>query len=239
MRSLFCITVAILVCATTPARAQSVWSLEFVGGLNFSQFSGDDTGARVLFADDDLGSGEISGDVGGTRVGLVAGAMVNVFFTDNFGFRSGVLWARKGSDGEVRLRGDIPGLGIVDLTADVSFTLDYFELPLLGVVAFPVSDGATVRMMAGPVLAFNSSADVEVSLFDFSESEDIGDEIKALDVLGLLGLGVVIPVGSVDVVIDGSYSRGFTGIDDTSADLDIKNSEFRVVAGVAIPIGRR
>jgi len=238
MRRLFCIAASFVILAAGSA-AGAVWSLEIVGGLNMSKLAGNDTDARVIFADDQLGAGEISGDIGGTRFGLATGAMVDVFFTENIGVRSGFLWARKGGDGSVRVQGDIPGLGLVDLTADVTMTLDYFEWPVLAVVAFPISNGSTVRMMAGPVFAFKTNADLEISLAGFSDSQDIGDQVKGTDVLGLLGVGVAIPVGVVEIVVDGSYSRGFTKIDDTSTNLDIKNSEFRITGGVAIPLGPR
>jgi hypothetical protein len=217
------------------ANAQPVWNIEIVGGLNLSQLRGDDTDARIIFSDEDIGTGEISGDIGGNKFGFTAGALVTVQVNENFGVQSGFLWGRKGSDGEIAMRGDIPGLGVVDLTADVTLTLDYLDIPILGVLTFPAGETTSIRAMVGPVLGFNTNAEVEVSLAGTSRTEDISDGIKSVDVAGLLGAGVVFHLNSVNVILDGRYAFGFSSIDDET-DFDVKNAGFTLLAGLGIPL---
>lgn len=227
---------AAVVLMAASASAQPVWNFELVGGVNLSQLRGDDTNANFIFSDEDIGTGEISGDIGGTRVGFSVGGLFTVQVNDNVGVQSGLIWSRKGSDGEITIRGDIPGLGIVDLTADVTFTLDYVEIPILGVFTFPAGESASIRAIVGPVLGFNSNAEVEVSLAGQSESEDISEGIKSVDVEGLLGAGVILHLNRVNLIFDGRYSFGFASIDDSADEADIKNAGFTLLAGVGIPL---
>lgn len=218
------------------ATAQSIWNFEFMGGFNMSKLRGDDTDARLAFSDEDIGAGEITGDIDGTKIGFSAGALVTVGLNENFGIQSGILWGRRGGDGEVTIRGDIPGLGIVDLSADVTVTLDYIDIPILGVFTFPAGETMSVRAMVGPVLAFNSNAEVEISVAGGSGSEDIGDVIKSVDVQGLLGAGLVFHLTNINFIVDGRFALGFSSVDDSGADLDIKNGGFTLMAGLGIPL---
>lgn len=221
-----------------PAASQPAWNFELVAGVDFTQLTGDDTDATLVFNDPDLGSGEVSGDIGGMKAGFTVGGLVTVDINDNFAVQSGLLWTRKGGDGDVTLRGDIPGLGVVDLTANVTMTLDYIDIPILGVLSFPAGETMRFRAMAGPVLSFNTKADVDIEVAGYSQSEDFGDNVKPVDVGGLIGAGLVIPAGALNVIFDARYTMGFTSIDDSDADADIKNSAFAVTAALGIPLTR-
>jgi hypothetical protein len=145
-----------------------------------------------------------------------------------------LLWARRGGDGEFRIRGDFPPpLGTQDVTTDVTVTLDYVDIPVLGVLTFPMAENTSIRFLAGPVLGFNSKAEAEVSLI--GPTEDLGDIVKSVDVQGLLGAGLVLHFNRFNVVADGRYAFGFSSIDDET-DLDIKNAGFTILAGVGVPL---
>lgn len=235
------ITVLIAIVAVAiaiPAVGQPAWNFELVAGVDFTQLTGDDTDATLIFNDPSIGSGEVSGDIGGMKVGFTVGGLFTVDINDNFAVQSGLLWARKGSDGDVTLQGDIPGLGVVDLTANVTMTLDYIDIPILGVLSFPAGETMRFRAMAGPVLSFNTKADVDVEVAGYSQSEDFGDYIKSVDVGGLIGAGLVIPAGALNFNFDARYTMGFTSIDDSDADLNIKNSAIAVTAALGIPLTR-
>jgi hypothetical protein len=235
------ITVLVAILALTaagPATSQPAWNFELVAGVDFTQLTGDDTDATLVFNDPDIGSGEVSGDIGGMKVGFTVGGLFTVDVNDNFAVQSGLLWSRKGSDGDVTLQGDIPGLGVVDLTANVTMTLDYVEVPILGVLSFPAGPSMRFRAMAGPVLSFKSNAEIDVEVAGYSQSEDFGDEVKSVDVGGLIGVGLVIPAGALNFNVDARYTMGFTSIDDSDSDLDIKNSAIAVTAALGIPLTR-
>jgi hypothetical protein len=69
---------AVALLVATSAGSQPVWNVEIVGGLDLTQLRGDDTDASLIFADEDIGSGEVAGDIGGTKFGFVAGVLVTV-----------------------------------------------------------------------------------------------------------------------------------------------------------------
>jgi hypothetical protein len=227
----------------TAATAQPSWNIEVLSGLDITQLTGDDTKVSALADIADLGSATVSGDIGSTKVGFVAGALATVFFTDNVGLQTGLVWARKGSDGQIAVDGDVPPFGLVSLDVDLTLTLDYLEIPVLAVVQLPAGEALSMRFVAGPTIAFNTNADFEMSLFDVSQSFDVGDEIKGVDVGGLVGAGLVIPVAAANVVLDARYSFGFTSVDDFApidgreVNVDWKNSAITMVAGVEVPLG--
>ncbi len=209
------------------AGAQAVWDLEFVGGFNVSRLTGD-TGADITGFVEDLGTGEIDANVDGSKIGLTGGVLVTVGLNNSFGIQSGLMWSRKGGDGEVSAT-----LGSLNLTGDLTITLDYVEIPILGVLSFPVGETVDIRAMAGPVLSFNSKAEIEVA----DVTTDIGDFVKSVDIGILVGGGLVIPLTSVDFIVDARYTFGLSSVDDTSADLDLKNGSFTILAGIGIPLG--
>lgn len=230
---------AIALAALTGApRAQAIWNVELVGGLNFSQLTGSDTDARVFITNPDIGSGDFSGDIGGMKVGFSAGGLFTVDVNGNFGVQSGVLWTRRGGDGTVLVKLDTPILGVDEINADVTLTLDYVEIPILGVFSFPVGETLRMRTLVGPVLAFNTNAEFKASFQGSSASNDFGDYIKPFDLGGLIGAGLSFPTGGVELLVDARYTFGFTSVDDSGNDLDIKNSQLAILAGVGIPLTR-
>jgi hypothetical protein len=203
-----------------------------VAGVGFTRLTGDDNEFML-----DIDGDAIGVDIGSTKVGFTAGGLVTVKLNDTFGIQSGLLWSRKGGDGEARGPVDVPGLGVIDVTIDVKLTLDYVDIPVLGVFMLPVTESMSVRALAGPVIGFNTKAEIEAEFEGASASEDIGDETKSVDLGALLGVGVVIPAGAVNLHADARYFFGFSSVDDSPADLDLKNAGLFVLASVGIPLG--
>jgi hypothetical protein len=228
-------TAATLLFAFAPAAAQPEWEVELIGGIGFTRLTGNDTEFMQTVEGQQVGV-----DIGGTRIGLAAGTLVTVKINRNFGVQSGLVWTRRGGDGEALIPAEFPGFGSFELTADVSGTFDYIDIPVLGVLTFPVNDAISVHTMAGPVFAFNTRAEVaiEISSADFTFEQDIGEETKAVDVGGLLGAGIAIPVGAMNFHADARYGFSFTSIDDTAADLDLKHGGLFILAGLGFPLGR-
>lgn len=227
MLVLTAITAALVVlpCAVS---AQPQWEVELVGGVGFTRVTGDTEFSETIDGD------TAAADIGGFKAGFAGGGLVTVYLNPRFGIQSGLVWARKGSDGELVV--DLPSLGLYDVTANVTYTLDYIDLPILGVLDFPVTDVVSIRTMAGPVISFNTKAEVKIELGGASESQDVGDETRSVDFGGLLGAGVAIPAGAVRIHLDARYTFGFTSVDDSPADLDLKNGGFAILAGIGIPL---
>jgi len=153
------------------------------------------------------------------RTGFLGGAFMNAFFSETFGARLEVDYAQRGEK------------STVDGT-DYTFKLDYVEIALYGVGCFPASDMVDIYGFAGPYIGFNTKAEVSNGA-----TEDIKDQIKSTD----FGVGVGVGAGfkasdMLKIIVEGQYNIGFMSIDDTDANLTIKNQGFGFSAGVAIPL---
>jgi hypothetical protein len=135
-----------------------------------------------------------------------------------------VLYAQKGGKGS-------------DEGVDVTFKLDYIEVPLLLKYTFGAVDaGARPHLYLGPAIAFKMSCKFAgesegVGLdFDCEDFSDFG-EIKSTDFGGIVGAGVNIR----DFLLGVRYELGFTKIAesvDTGTE-DIKNSTISFYLGYA------
>ena len=167
-------------------------------------------------------TGDDAGDIG-TRTGFVGGGLVMAHISDTFGIRFEGLYTQKGASED--------SAGV-----EVTFALDYIEIPVLAVLSTDVSDGASISAFLGPAFAFNTSAKIKGEESGVEVEVDIGELVKAFDFGGVVGIGASFAVGSVNIVLDGRWTYGFTSIDDTGADEDIRNSVFGFMGGITFPI---
>jgi hypothetical protein len=223
-----------LLLAACVASAQSQWDLEVVGGFAVTSLSGD-TDASFSVANPEIAEGDVEGDIDGSKLGFLFGALVTIQLNEYLGVQSGLVWTRKGGDGEAVFEIDSP---LIDQkgTAEITVTLDYVEIPIVGVLRFPVGPVSSLRLLAGPVLGFNSNAEFEASAAGASSTTDIGDQVKSVDVGGVVGAGFAFPTGLVNLQVDVRYTVGLSNVNDTDLDFDIKNRSFSVLAGVGIPL---
>lgn len=159
-----------------------------------------------------------------TRVG--GGISLDLPFTDNAGFRTGIFLARKGAQfGE-----EIPVSG--------GTYFGYVEIPALVRIGIPVEGGARPYFLLGPTLAINFGCSIEVSAEGSEISQDCGDvgaPVRRLD-LGLTG-GVGIALTSqegVSLRLDALYNLGLRQVVD-----DAEGEKHRALTGqvgIAFPI---
>lgn len=232
---------AMTVAAGSAFAAPTMWVLGFKGGLNISKVRGDD--AKDLFTFDEPGF-SVSGGIEDSRTGFAGGGFVMLRVNEFFAVQAEALYTQKGGKGNVSGTIDLGG-GPVDFTGEARIRASYFEIPLLAVVTLPAG-AMNVLLMAGPAFAFNTTADLELELNALgaseSDTQDISDGIKSSDVGGVVGAGVVIPAGAVvDILLEGRWTFGFSSVDDglDVVDLDLKNSAFSFMAGLAFPIGAK
>ncbi len=160
-----------------------------------------------------------------TRVG--GGISLDLPFTDNAGFRTGIFHARKGAQfGE-----EMPVSG--------GTYFDYVEIPALLRISIPVEGGARPYFLLGPALAINVGCSIEVSAggSEISQDcEDVGASVRNLD-LGLTGgVGIALTSqGGVSFRLDALYNPGLRQVVD-----DAEGEKHRAItgqAGIAFPIG--
>jgi hypothetical protein len=165
--------VGLLLAWATPGLAQGTFGLK--GGVAISSLDTDDAG----FDD--------------SRVGVTAGAFVDLPITPIVSIQPEVLFTQKGATGS-------------ESGIDFTVHLDYVEIPVLGVVHFG-RPGATRPFVAvGPYFGFNTTAKLTTDDFD---DDTIDEDIKSADV------GVVIAGGLAfrRFGIEARYALGLKDID--------------------------
>ena len=179
--------VGILVCLSgRPAAAQVRWEAGFKGGVGLGKLTGD-TGFSVSFTDG-VDTFAFSGDISDYRTGFVGGGFATGNFSDAFGIRLEVLYAQKGGTGSVVVTFNGAPAG----SADITFKLDYLEIPILGVASFPAGSATKMNVLGGPVVAFNTSAKLKAESQGQSNEQDISD-VESTDFGFAVGAGVVRP----------------------------------------------
>lgn len=220
------------------AAAAPSYEFGFRGGLNMGKLTGDDTEGIVSLEEYDA---TFSGEFDSYRLGFSGGIYFMAHLTDMFGLRLEALYVMRGGKGEVEGTLDVPDVGVVPFSADVTFKLDYIELPLLAVLSVPIGETVRFDAVAGPAFAFSTSSKLDIELgvmgYFIGQTEDIEDMVKTTDIGGVIGGGFTVDVGPVNLFIDGRWTFGFSSIDDSGDDLDVKNSNISFMGGVAVPLG--
>lgn len=161
------------------------------------------------------------------RLGLVAGALVDYPFSDQFGVRAEVLYSQKGTHAEAT---DIVDKSGVSGASSATIKLDYIEVPLLARYALMPTPTLEVGLMAGPAFAFNINQAVEYDGTD-SGDDDFAEKFDA-------GIAVGAEVGSGPFFVDFRYTYGLLNVaKDLDPDEDEpKNSVFSITG--AFKLGR-
>ncbi len=185
-----------------------VAAVEFGGGpkigLNIANVIGDDA------ADSEA------------KWGLNGGAFLNLGINSAVSFQAELLFTQKGA----RWTSTNPWFGDVEVTA----ALDYFELPVLLKLSWPVPGRTVPSVMFGSYFATKLSATGTLDIAGVSTSVDI-DDVKSSDYGLVFAAGLDFLVGTGRIVLDGRYSLGLTSVDEAGSDL--KNGTLSVTVGYA------
>ncbi len=247
------VTMAFCMTGVSAGLAQPSFEFGLRGGLGLSKLSGSDlevTQAGTM----DLGSGytgvgAIRSSIKDMKAGFVGGAYATVHVNPRFGVRVEALYTMKGGKGDNTGSIDVydPSnnfVGTMSLTGTNRMTLNYFELPVLGVLSFPAGPTSTFELFAGPAFAFRTTAEIKeedtVTFMGQAETQsattDIKDSIKGTDFGGVLGAGMTFKIGEPVLFAEARWTAGFTKIDDAADGADWKNNAFGFQVGVGFPL---
>ena len=162
------------------------------------------------------------------RIGITLGASATIPIQEKFSLQFGGNYVQKGAKTEEEgLEGKI--------------NADYIELSGLGVFNLtPSGSQASVYMLVGPSVAFNTKCEGSVSGTILSESinisSDCGEETKSLDlgITGGIGTEMAMSEG-MTFSIDLLYTLGLLSVDKVG---DVKTRALILRAGVGFPIGK-
>ena len=216
--------------AAGPAAAQVTWEVGFKGGVDLGKLTGD-TGFSASFTDG-FNTLDFDGDISDFRTGFAGGGFATARISDAFGIRFEVLYAQKGGKGSVNMTFNGTPAG----TADITFKLDYVEIPVLAVGSFPAGNSARMNVFGGPSIAFKTGAKVKTEFQGQSDEQDAGDTTETTDFGFAAGAGVAIAASpTMSLVIDGRYTFGLSKVFKSGEDL--KNGGLALMAGLSFPLG--
>lgn len=198
----------VLSLAAVPAAEAQMVTVQ--GGATFATFEGDDV--------EDVDS----------RTGFNFGASIGFPIGEIIYLTPGLYYVQKGAQ-------------FTDNGIEQSVDLTYLEIPILLQVMLTGADRPLgLSAFAGPSLGFEIGCDLSAEGIGSVDCDDDDFfERKSLDIGALFGAGVSFPVSErVALVVNGGMDLGLTSIDDSTADLDIKNSTFFLNVGLGFPLGR-
>ncbi len=212
MRFSLKVVLATVLFMALPAVAAGQSTVGFRGGLSLASLGGDDA--------EDLDS----------RTGLSFGGFFNIPVSDVLGVQVGAGFVQKGASE-------------TELGVDFDFELGYIEIPLLLTLSPPTSGNVGFTFSVGPAVGFNtgctvSATDAGVTVEFDCDDPSIGLDLKSFELGAMVGAGLDIGLTeSISLVLDGFYNFGFTKVDDTGVDDDVKNRAFSILAGVSFSVG--
>ena len=212
MKKLFLLSfIVVLTLFIAPLNAQLQIQIGPKAGISIASVGGDDSDA---FLGESLDS----------RFGFGGGIFVMFQFGNIFAVQPEVYYSMKGATWTQN-------------SVDLTLALDYMEVPVLLKVIIPV-EGSSVRpsIFVGPVLGFNTTAEIEGEGSSQTASEDVSDFVQSTDFSLVFGGGLGIMVGMHELGFDIRYNLGLKSFDDSSGNFDINNSaiNFNVYFGFSV-----
>ena len=178
-------------------------------GLNISNLSGDD----IENAD--------------SKTGFAGGVFFMYKFSNMFAIQPEAYYSMKGATEKVDFEG---------VTFDITYSLDYFEVPILFKLLIPIENSSiNPAIFAGPFVGFNTTAKLKVEAEGQSEERDLED-VKSTEFGLAFGGGLGFPIGTNELGFDVRYILGLSTIDDSADEADVKNSviNFNVYFGFSL-----
>ncbi|MBI9071662.1 MAG: PorT family protein [Melioribacteraceae bacterium] len=224
MKKVFVVGMLLLITLNlSPLYAQNNVTFGFNGGVNLANVSGDDV--------DDADS----------KYGFSAGAFLNVKLSRVFSLRPEIYYASKGfslEENEYYADADYS----YDLSAESEISLNYLEVPILGVISI----NKNMNLFAGPYVDYFLSGDAEVETkgtvrycswgkcttesINESETEDIDSDNMSSPGFGLI-VGGEFVMGQFK--IGARYSLGLSNISDND-ESDFSHNVIQVMVGVSL-----
>jgi len=170
-------------------------------GVNISNLSGDDAGSPD------------------SKTGFAFGGFFMYQFSPMFAIQPEAYYTMKGATDKMDFQGT---------TVDLTYTLDYIEIPVLFKFLIPIQgSGVKPAIFAGPFLGINTTAKVKAE-FDGQSQEDDLTDTKSTEFGLQFGGGIGFPVGKGELGVDIRYILGLSTIDDSAEEADVKNNVINI-----------
>ncbi|RKY95950.1 MAG: hypothetical protein DRQ13_06390 [Ignavibacteriae bacterium] len=178
----------------------------------------------------------------GTRTGFLFGGMLFYSFSPILGLQIEPAYVQKGASVDQSMTEE--GYTI---KMEATLVADYIDIPVLLKASFgegPVKPyllaGASVAFLMGDAMLEIDKATVngeDVTSEIPSDEREEKLDTKSTDFILNFGGGVIIPLGQVNIFIEGQYNLGLSDVnDDPDDDTTIKTTGIQIKAGVLFPL---
>lgn len=170
MNKLLCLSIAGLCLCVNDARAWISWEVGVKHGYNVSRFVGDHLANTTRF-----------------KNGVSGGLFMTAHFTDRYAARVEGLYTQKGATDTLEL---FFGSEAPPVVLDVTVELEYFEIPILGVLSILTRENTIINVFAGPALAIKTNATRKIKApIEDEQGKEVGEieEDMGLGKVPLLG----------------------------------------------------
>ena len=178
----------------------------------------------------------------GMRAGIMFGGILFYSFSPIFGLQVEPAYVQKGATVDISLIEQ--GNTVIQ---EGTLSGDYLDIPLLLKASFgdgPVKPyllaGASIAFLLGDAMLeldkYTINGEDVTGLIPSDEREDTV-KTKSTDFILNFGGGVIIPLGKVNIFIEGQYNLGLTDVNDEPNDvMKIKTKGIQIKAGVLFPL---
>lgn len=178
----------------------------------------------------------------GVRTGLLFGGILFYSFSPVLGLQVEPAYVQKGASIE---QTEIEEGNTIKIEATLA--ADYIDIPVLLKASFgdgPVKPyvlaGASVAFLLGDAMLEIDKTTLngdDVTSQIPSDEREQKIETKSTDFILNFGGGVIIPLGQVNIFIEGQYNLGLTDVNDEPDDItEIKTTGIQIKAGVMFPL---
>jgi hypothetical protein len=161
-----------------------------------------------------------------TRIGFSGGAFVTIGLGGVFQLQPELLFVTKGATVPIDLT--YPS-GAQIGSADLTFALDYLEIPVLARIALPAGRSIRPSLLVGPALAIKLRSRLNFSSPGYA-SQDL-DFVTGTDLGLVMGAGANLGSGPGGLLLDARYTLGLTDVWGPRSLLDARNGTFALMTG--------
>lgn len=161
------------------------------------------------------------------KAGVAAGVSVSYDLLPGITLQPELLYVQQGGRWDVNV---LDGGAIVS-NAELTWKLNYLQVPVLARVNLPLLGAFLPTLIAGPALSVKTASTYEIEEGDALISSGDVDDLVSTDLSLIVGVGFKVGAGPAGFVVDARYNLGSTNLNDTDSDVTINNRGFQVLAG--------
>lgn len=165
------------------------------------------------------------------RIGYWGGAFLVLDAPGMVDLQAEVLYVQKGATSDFTLV-DENGQSLGEYPA--TYGIDYLEIPVLAKISLGTNP---LYVLAGASYAYKLSSKLSASDLPTADREEEWEGISDSDFSLIVGLGLAVPTGLGEVLVDARYTMGLVNVleeeNEMDEPLDVKNKSVLISVGIS------